>query len=260
MSSAHPQQRYWDAIADHYRAITRIDASDFHYGPLIAGERTLRLLPSLTAGMKALELGCGEGQNSIWLARQGLLCTALDISEGQLAYARKDARAEGVEIDFRCQSIESYDAPPESYDLITSSHAFEFVEAPFDLVKRVASWLKPGGWFVLSTVHPVYNGEWVSADEEDGSETWGRLLVNYFHPIDDVREQPDGTNAPVTSRAYPVSAWFNAFRAAGLRVERLEEPPAVQTPAYASDDWLEAFDECSAIPTTLIIVAQKVSA
>ena len=28
-------------------------------------------------------------------------------------------------------------------------------------------------------------------------------------------------------------------------------------PAYASDDWLEAFDECAAIPTTLILVGRK---
>lgn len=251
------QARYWNAIADDYRAITRIDAGDFHYGPLLAGERELRLLPPLAPGMDALELGCGAGQNSLWLARQGLRCTAIDLSEAQLAYAQSDARQAGLAVDFRRCAIEDFAAPAESYDLITSSHAFEFVEAPFGLVKRVAGWLRPGGHFVLSTVHPVYNGEWVSAEEDDGSETWGRLLVNYFHPIDDVREQPDGTNAPIASRAYPVSAWFNAFRDAGLEVLRLEEPPAAKHPAYASDDWLEAMDECSAIPTTLIVVGRK---
>ncbi len=255
----HPQQQYWNAIADEYRAITRIDAEDFHYGPLLAGEATLQLLPPLKPGMKTLELGCGEGQNSRWLARRGLECTAIDISEGQLAYAREDAAKEGLNIDFRRQQIEDFSAPEATYDLITSSHAFEFVEEPFELLKRVASWLKPGGWFVLSTVHPVYNGDWVEAEEEDGREVWGRLLVNYFQPIDDMREQPEGFGAAVASRAYPVSAWFNAFRAAGLRVERLEEPPAVETPAYASDDWMAAFEECSAIPTTIILVGQKVA-
>ncbi len=253
----HPQARYWDAIAKEYRAITQIDASDFHYGPLLAGESELRLLPPLRPGMDSLELGCGAGQNSRWLARQGLVCTALDISEAQLAYARQDAAAEGLTIDYRCCSIEDFTAPEASYDLITSSHAFEFVKEPFALVKRVAGWLRPGGVFMLSTVHPVYNGEWVSAEEEDGTETWGRLLINYFTPIDDVREQPDGTLVPIASRAYPVSAWFNAFREAGLVIDRLEEPPASPTAAYASEDWLEAFDECSAIPTTLILVAHK---
>lgn len=251
------QRQYWNAIAGDYRAITRIDGADFHYGPLLPGERTLRLMPPIKPGMEALELGCGEGQNSLWLARQGVRCTAIDISERQLEYARADAAAAGLTIDFRQGAIEHFEAPPESYDLITSSHAFEFVEAPFELVKRVAGWLRPGGAFVLSTVHPVYNGDWVEADEEDGSETWGRLLVNYFHPIDDIREQPEGHGPAIASRAYPVSAWFNAFRAAGLTVERLEEPPAVEQPAYASDDWLEALDECSAIPTTLILVGRR---
>lgn len=255
--SEHPQAQYWNAISDYYRHITRIDADDFHYGPLLAGERELCLLPLLVAGMTALELGCGEGQNSRWLARKGLKCIAVDISEGQLEYARRDAEAEGLSIDFRQGTIEAFEVNEEAFDLITSSHAFEFVEQPFEQIKRIARWLKPGGTLMISTVHPVYNGEWVSADEEDGTETWGRLLVNYFTPIDDVREQPTGEGQPVVSRAYPVSAWFNAFRAAGLVVDRIEEPPASQTPAYASDDWLEAMQECSAIPTTIILVGHK---
>ena len=207
--------------------------------------------------MDALELGCGEGQNSLWLARQGLRCTAIDISEAQLAYARQDAARAGLEVDFRRCAIEDFEAPGASFDLVTSSHAFEFLADPFAQVRRAARWLRPGGRLVLSTVHPVYNGEWVSVEEEDGSETWGRFLPSYFRPVDDVRAQPSGEGAPIASRAWPVSAWFNAFRAAGLAVERLEEPPASRAPAYASDDWLAAFDECAAIPTTLILVGRR---
>ena len=251
------QRHYWNGIAGMYRAITRIDADDFHYGPLLAGERTLRLLPPLRPGMDALELGCGEGQNSIWLARRGLRCTAIDISEAQLAYARADARAAGLAVAFHRAAIEDYDAPEASFDLVTSSHAFEFLDDPFAQLARVARWLRPGGTLVLSTVHPVYNGEWVSLENDDGTETWGRFLPNYFHPVADVREQPDGHGDPIASRAWPISAWFNAIRAAGLALQRLEEPPASPDPAYASDDWLAAFDECAAIPTTLILVARK---
>ena len=254
----HPQRRYWDTIAPTYRAITRIDPDDFHYGPLLPGERTLRLLPPLRPGMAALELGCGEGQNSLWLARQGLRCLAIDISDAQLAYARADAKAQGLDVDFRRCAIEDFDAPEGAFDLITSSHAFEFLDDPFAQIARAARWLRPGGHLLLSTVHPVYNGEWVCAEDEDGAETWGRLLVNYFHPVDDVRPQPDGQGGPpIASRAWPVSAWFNALLAARLTPLRLEEPPASPHPAYASDDWLAAADECAAIPTTLILLARK---
>lgn len=251
------QARYWDAIADTYRAITRIKGDDFHYGPMIAGESELRLLPPLASGMKALELGCGEGQNSIWLARKGLHCTAVDVSEAQLRYATADAKAAGVTVDFRHCSIEAFDAAPETFDLVSSSHAFEFLQDPFSELVRLTRCLKRGGHFVLSTVHPVYNGDWVSLEEESGSEIWGRFIVSYFHPQDDIREQPSGSGSPIASKAWPVSAWFNAFRSAGLHVTRLEEPPAVVEPAYESDDWRDALDEVSAVPSTLILVGQK---
>ncbi|MEG1788608.1 MAG: class I SAM-dependent methyltransferase [Kiritimatiellia bacterium] len=258
MQEAEAQRQYWDAISGEYRAITRINVQDFHYGPMIAGESTLKLLPPLTKGMKALELGCGEGQNSRWLARRGVQCVAVDVSEGQLCYARKDAMQEGLAIDFQCCPIEAFDAPDESFDLITSSHAFEFLSDPFAQIQRITHCLKPGGWWILSTVHPVYNGEWVSLDEDDGSEVWGRFLPNYFTPVDDIREQPNGSGDAIVSRAWPVSAWFNGFRKAGVRIERLEEPQGISSPAYESDDWREAFDEVSAIPTTLILVGRKI--
>ncbi len=258
MDTSVDQAQYWNALADTYRAITRIDANDFHYGPMLDGESQLRLLPKLEPGMRALELGCGEGQNSIWLAKQGVQCTAIDVSEGQLGYARKDALAAGVEIDFRCLSIEAFEAEAESYDLITSSHAFEFLSDPFVVVERVASWLRKGGTFMMSTVHPVFNGEWVFMEDAEGQEVCGRFLRNYFLPIDDVREQLTPGGSPVASRAWPVSLWFNSFRRAGLRIVRLEEPMPALSPAYESDAWREAFDELSAIPSTLILVAEKV--
>ena len=118
----NPQRQYWDAISGTYRAITRIDAGDFHYGPLLAGESKLRLLPPLRPGMEALELGCGEGQNSLWLARQGLLCTAIDISEGQLAYARADAAKAGLDVIFQRCAIEDFETADRiTYDAAQSS-------------------------------------------------------------------------------------------------------------------------------------------
>ena len=83
--SERAQEQYWNDISQMYREITCIDDNDFHYGPLLDGESKLKLLPFLQAGMTSLELGCGEGQNSRWLARQGLKCIAVDISEGQLS-------------------------------------------------------------------------------------------------------------------------------------------------------------------------------
>jgi ubiquinone/menaquinone biosynthesis C-methylase UbiE len=49
---------------------------------------------------RALELGCGTGTNSIWLAQQGFDMTAVDVSPLALEQARRKAVAAGVRIHF----------------------------------------------------------------------------------------------------------------------------------------------------------------
>jgi 2-polyprenyl-3-methyl-5-hydroxy-6-metoxy-1,4-benzoquinol methylase len=256
------QRRYWNGLADEYHRITRITLDDFHYGPQIPGEAELRLLPPLRKGQSALELGCGGAENSVWLARQGLNCTAVDLSAAQLRHARATARKAGVDIAFVRAPLETFhEQVGGRFDLIHSSHALEFVDAPADILAHAAKLLKPGGTLVLSTVHPLYNGDWIDATYEDGDGTQsggaGLFLASYFSPPDDVRNDAHGE---VVSRAYPVSAWFGWLRAASLEVVQMAEPPAVpdgQTPPYTSDDWAVADGELHAIPGTLIFVARK---
>ena len=256
------QQRYWDGLADRYQRQMRIADDDFHYGPQIPGERELRLLPRLRKGQRALELGCGGAENSVWLARQDLDCTAVDLSAAQLRHARATARKAGVRIAFVRASLEDFHRRIEGrYDMIHSSHALEFVDDPGAVLARAAAMLKPGGTLVISTVHPLYNGDWIEAAYEDGGDEasggWGLFLASYFSPPDDVRDDAYG---PVVSRAYPVSTWFRWLRAANLEVVALEEPRAVPpgtTPPYTSDDWSVPDGELHAIPGTLIFVARR---
>src|ERR671938_967368 len=52
------------------------------------------------AGLTALDLGCGHGMAAVVLPRGGARVTALDLSPGYLAEARRRARANGVAVDF----------------------------------------------------------------------------------------------------------------------------------------------------------------
>ena len=267
------QRAYWDALSDDYQRITRIDPGDFHYGPQIPGESRLRLLPPLRPGMRALEIGCGAAQNSLWLARQGLDCTALDISAAHLRHARALAERAGLALSLVEAPLE--DLPRRvrgPFELVHSSHALEFASDPAATLRDAAALLAPGGHLVVSTVHPLYNGDWIGGAEadddpdagfavadEDGNEVRGLFLTNYFSPPDDIRRDERG-RPTVVSRAYPVSRWFDWLREAGLRVERIAEPPAVpagETPPYTSDAWAERDGELDAIPGTIILVAAK---
>lgn len=258
------QRAYWDALAPVYAAITRIREDDFHFGPQIPGDRELRILPDLPPGATALELGCGGGQNSVFLAAgRGLRCTALDVSEAQLSRARARAAAAGAAVEFLRSPIEGFEAavgPDRRFDLVHSSHALEFVEDPAAAVRAMARAAKPGGWVVVSTVHPLFNGQWIEGEFEDedgrdaGDAGAGLFLPNYFSPPDDVRDDAFGH---AVSRAWPVSAWFGWFRDAGLSVERLAEPAATADAPYTSDDWADHGGQLDRIPSTIVLLGRK---
>lgn len=50
---------------------------------------------------RALDLGCGEGADAIWLAEQGWTVTAVDISATALDRGRAEAQRRGLDVDFR---------------------------------------------------------------------------------------------------------------------------------------------------------------
>ncbi len=262
ISSAR-QRNYWNHLADAYAQMTRIRIDDFHFGPQIPGENTLHLLPTFQPGQRALELGCGGAQNSIWLAKQGVACVALDISQGQLAHARQLAAKAGVSIELRRSSLERFEAvlePGELFDFVHSSHALEFVQEPGTIVAAMRRHTRPGGTVMVSTVHPLFNGLWMADGEiEDGDggdlgeSGSGLFLTDYFAPPDDVRDDEAGH---AVSRAWPVSAWFRWFRDAGLEVTALAEPAATPDAPYTSDDWADHGGQLDRIPSTLILVGR----
>jgi 2-polyprenyl-3-methyl-5-hydroxy-6-metoxy-1,4-benzoquinol methylase len=76
----------------------------------------VREVPGLTVGT-ALDLGCGEGADAIWLASQGWTVTGVDISDVALDRARQHAAAAGVSVDFVHDDLA---ASPGTFDLVTS--------------------------------------------------------------------------------------------------------------------------------------------
>ena len=81
-------------------------------------EGLIELAASMPPG-KALDLGCGEGQNSIWLAQRGWIVNAVDLSPSAISEARLQAQAAGVAdtIVFRAADISDW-RPVSRYDLV----------------------------------------------------------------------------------------------------------------------------------------------
>ena len=254
--TALSQRTYWDQIADDYQRLTAIATDDFHFGPLLPGDRQLGILPEIAPGTTCLELGCGAAQNSIYLAKQGAACTAIDISPKQIEHARALAEQHGVSIDLGCLPLEDTDGWPEGpFDLVHSVYALPFIAEPEAFIRRAAESIAPGGTLVLATQHPVFAAEWLELEDEE----MGLFLPSYFEPPDDLRETEAGEI--IGSSAYPISTVSEWIHEAGLRNLRLWEPQPLpleplDTAPYHSPAWKELHPKLAAAPVSIIYRAE----
>jgi SAM-dependent methyltransferase len=103
---------------------------------------------SLTPGT-ALDLGCGEGADAVWLAKQGWDVTAADISSVALARAAEHAADAGVRVRFEHHNLEQ-SFPSGSYDLVSAQ--FLHFWGGFDrekILRTAAEHVAPGGTLLI---------------------------------------------------------------------------------------------------------------
>lgn len=117
-----------------------------------------RLLPDLN-GRQVLEIGCGRGDFSIWLAGQypKAQVTGVDFSEAAIATARERAESSGSSSQFRVEDAEALSFADSSFDYVVSCECMEHVPRPEQMAREIHRVLKPGGQFILTTEN-YFNG------------------------------------------------------------------------------------------------------
>ncbi|MGX1701677.1 FAD-dependent oxidoreductase [Microbacterium sp. NPDC055357] len=119
--------------------------------PMWSG-RPNRTLVDVASGLdpgRALDLGCGEGADVIWLAEQGWDATGLDISSTAVARARAAADEAGVTARFEVADL-SESVAEGSYDLVTASFFHSSVELDrTGALRRATDLIAPGGRLLI---------------------------------------------------------------------------------------------------------------
>ena len=105
-------------------------------------------LAARTGAREAHEVGCGEGELSIMLARRGLSMRGSDISEQVVDEARARAAAAGLEIAFKAASVTSLEPGADAAELVVCCEVLEHVDDPAAGLETLAGLARP--WLLLS--------------------------------------------------------------------------------------------------------------
>jgi SAM-dependent methyltransferase len=111
-----------------FGAAAQADEWDARYGEresaIWSGRPNGRLIvevTGLTPGA-ALDVGCGEGADAIWLARSGWTVTAVDVSEVAVGRARAAAEPFGATVEWICADVLQMAFPAGSFDLVSMQY------------------------------------------------------------------------------------------------------------------------------------------
>lgn len=209
---------FWDGIAEDWVA---------------AGERlwalaepvwgnwnvsTLDVLPEDMTGLAAVELGCGTGYVSGWMARRGAEVTALDVSPRQLSTARRLSAAHRANITFLERNAEATGLADGLFDFAISEYGAAIWCEPHVWLREAWRILKPGGRLVFLGNHPMV----FTATPLSGADAEFVLHRSYrdLGRLDwtEVEIDPGGVEFNMS-----LSNWMRLFRTIGFAVEDYEE-------------------------------------
>ena len=97
---------------------------------------------------RALDVGMGQGRNSLFLAREGWEVTGFDLAADGVSIARQTAATEGLALDARVADLDQWEFGTAQWDLVALIYM-----GGADLTPKVKQALRPGGIVVVEFFH-----------------------------------------------------------------------------------------------------------
>ena len=151
MSYVETNRAHWDQLAAEYaRAARRQWAQSAPtWGTFGVAQAEVPMLPADLVGRDVLELGCGTGYVSAWVARAGGRPVGLDNSAQQLATARRMQQEFGLAFPLVQANGEQVPFADRTFDLVISEYGASIWCDPYKWVPEAARLLRPGGRLIF---------------------------------------------------------------------------------------------------------------
>jgi SAM-dependent methyltransferase len=152
---------------------------------------------------RALEIGCGEGADAIWLAQRGWTVTAIDVSEVAIRRAREASDAVGASVEWICGNALATPFPTGSFDLVSMQYPALPKAAGDAAVRGLLATVRPDG-LLLAVYHDLRDehlehmkSRGVDPADYVGVDDIARLLSDAFtvelHAVEPRIDPPPGT-------------------------------------------------------------------
>lgn len=141
--------------------------------------------PFALDGLSVVDIGCGGGVLSEPLARLGASVTGLDPATGNIAVASAHAKAAGLPVDYRAETIESVVGGGARFDIVLAMEVVEHVADRAAFMSAAAQAVKPGGLLFAATINrtlrsfaaAIVGAEYVLRWLPKGTHDWEKFVT-----------------------------------------------------------------------------------
>jgi ubiquinone/menaquinone biosynthesis C-methylase UbiE len=188
------------------------------------------------AGLRGLDIGCGEGANTRTVAALGARMAGIDIAPSFIAAAEAAEREDPLGIVYQVANAAKLPFQDGSFDFAVAFMSLMDTADYVSAVKEARRVVRSGGFFQFSIIHPCFSPPYMRRVFGDDGLVRALEVGDYFERTDyveewtfssapeDVRGQHRPFRVPVFHRT--LADWVNLLVDSGFAIERFSEPQA----------------------------------
>lgn len=236
----------WETIADYWDETMGMESNSFHRD--IIRPSTLELL-QFEKGQEVLDVSCGNGNFSRYLAELGTKVLAFDYSTKLIEHAKRRSESYADRIDYRVVDATDYDRllqlGTHRFDAAVANMAVMDISDISILARALPHVLKPKGKFVFSLSHPCFQtpGNRLTYEEYETAEgIQSESSVKVTHYLHSESHEGIALRNQAVAHFYfhrSLSTLLNTFFKEGWAMTGIEEPTFKKDPTKRGFQWTE---------------------